>query len=76
MCSVCLYCGNESHYIRETLAGLQAQLPADQFMRLSRSAVVNLDRRKEFQPLFCGDYAVILRTGAKLTLSRNYRDRL
>ena len=71
-----IHCGNESHYVRETLASLEAQLPAEKFMRLSRSALVNLDRIKEFQPLFYGDYAVILQTGAKLTLSRNYRDRL
>jgi len=71
-----IHCGSESHYVRETLAGLEVQLPADKFMRVSRSAIVNLDRIKEFQPLFYGDYAVILQTGAKLTLSRNYRDRL
>ena len=71
-----IHCGSESHYVRETLAGLEAQLPPDKFMRVSRSAVVNLDRIKEFQPLFYGDYAVILQTGTKLTLSRNYRDRL
>ena len=71
-----IHCGSESHYVRETLAGLEAQLPAEKFMRVSRSAIVNLDRIKEFQPLFYGDYAVILQTGAKLTLSRNYRDRL
>jgi two-component system LytT family response regulator len=71
-----IHCGNESHYVRETLAGLEAQLPAEKFMRVSRSALVNLDRVKEFQPLFYGDYAVILHGGAKLTLSRNYRDRL
>jgi len=71
-----VHCGNEAHYIRETLAGLEAQLPLDKFMRLNRSVVANLDRIKEFQPLFYGDYAVLLQSGAKLTLSRNYRDRL
>jgi len=71
-----IHCGSESHYVRETLAGLEAQLPTEQFMRVSRSALVNLDRVKEFQPLFYGDYSVILQTGAKLTLSRNYRGRL
>ena len=71
-----IHCGSEPHYVRETLAGLESQLPADKFMRVSRSVLVNLDRIKEFQPLFYGDYAVILQTGAKLTLSRNYRDRL
>jgi len=71
-----IHCGSESHYVRETLASLEVQLPAETFMRVSRSAIVNLDRIKEFQPLFYGDYAVLLQTGAKLTLSRNYRDRL
>jgi len=37
---------------------------------------VKLDCVKESQPLFYGDYAVVLQTGTKLTLSRNYRDRL
>jgi two-component system LytT family response regulator len=45
-------------------------------MRISRSAMVNLDRVRELQPLFHGDYAVILLDGTKLTLSRNFRERL
>ena len=71
-----LRAGADSHYFRETLAGLEAQLPADKFLRISRSAIVNLDRVKELQPLFYGDFSVVLRNGAKLTLSRNFRDRL
>jgi two-component system LytT family response regulator len=71
-----IHCGRESHYVRETLAGLEAQLPAEQFMRVSRSALVNLDRVKEFQPLFYGDFSVLLLNGAKVAMSRNYRDRL
>src|SRR5262249_23731053 len=42
-----LHAGTESHYLRETLAGLETRLPADEFMRISRSAIVNLDRIKE-----------------------------
>ena len=69
-------CAGEAHYVRETLAGLEAQLPAEKFMRVSRSALVNLDRVKEFQPLFYGDYSVLLLNGAKLSMTRNYRGRL
>jgi two-component system LytT family response regulator len=71
-----LHVGSETHYFRETLAGLEAQLPPETFVRISRSVVVNLDRVKELQPKFYGDYVVILEAGAKLTLSRKYRDRL
>jgi two-component system LytT family response regulator len=66
----------EAHYVRDTLAALEAQLPPEQFRRISRSAVVNLEKVKELHPLFYGDYAVLLHNGAKLTLSRHYRDRL
>jgi two-component system, LytTR family, response regulator len=71
-----LHTGSESHYFRETLAGLEVQLPATKFVRISRSALVNLDHVKEMVPKFAGDYSVILQTGVKLTLSRNFRERL
>jgi len=45
-------------------------------MRISRSVLLNLDRVKELQPLFYGDYMVILENGARLNMSRNYRDRV
>jgi two-component system LytT family response regulator len=65
-----------SHYVRDTLASLESQLPSGRFMRISRSMIVNLDRIKELQPLFYGDYAVILKDGSRLSMSRSYRDRL
>src|SRR5206468_8706087 len=68
--------GGVSHQMRETITGLETQLPSDRFMRISRSVIVNLDRIKELQPMFYGDYAVILQSGTRLTLSRNFRDRL
>lgn len=71
-----LHAGQESHYVRETLTSLETQLSPDKFMRISRSMLVNLERIKELQPLFYGDYAVVLRDGSKLNMSRNYRDRL
>lgn len=71
-----LHAGKETHYFRETLAGLESQLPAEKFARISRSVIVNLDRVKELQPKFYGDYLVVLHNGEKLTLSRNYRGRL
>jgi two-component system LytT family response regulator len=71
-----LHVGAASHLFRETLSALEADLPPDRFLRISRSAIVNLDAVKELQPLFYGDYAVILRDGRQLTLSRNYRERV
>src|SRR5439155_3968853 len=71
-----LHLGNESHLHRETLAALEARFPADKFMRISRSTMVNIERIKELQPMFHGEYTVILRNGTRLTLSRGYREKL
>lgn len=71
-----LHAGTDAHYLRETLARLEAQLPAGKFMRISRSAIVNLDRVKELQPLFYGDYTVILHDGVRLNMSRGFRSQL
>ncbi len=73
---VTLHVGTETHMLRETMNRLEARLPAAKFIRISRSTIVNLERIKELQPLFHGDYVVILRNGTKLTLSRGYRDKL
>ena len=70
-----LHVGRESHMIRETMNGIEAKLDPDKFLRIHRSTVVNIDRIKELHPMFSGDYAVILRNGTELALSRNYRDR-
>lgn len=71
-----LHVGTHSHLIRETMSSISARLPEEQFVRISRTAIVNLSRVKELQPLFHGEYSVLLTTGAKLTLSRSYRDQL
>lgn len=70
-----LHVGRDSHMIRETMNGIEAKLDPDKFLRIHRSTVVNIDRIKELQPMFSGDYAVILRDGTELALSRNYRER-
>lgn len=69
-----LHVGNESHMHRETLTALAERLPSRKFLRISRSTIVNVERIKELQPLFHGEYAVILRNGKTLTLSRSYRE--
>jgi two-component system LytT family response regulator len=73
---VCLHAGRESHLLRGTMASVEQRLDARKFLRIHRSTIVNLDRVKELAPLFHGDYAVRLRDGTELVLSRNYREKL
>ena len=66
----------ETHLLRQTIEAIETRLAAEKFARISRSVIVNIDRIKELQPLFHGEYAVILRNGTRLTLSRSYREKL
>ena len=70
-----LHVGRESHMIRETMNGIETKLDPAKFIRIHRSTVVHIDRIKELHPMFSGDYAVMLRDGTELALSRNYRER-
>lgn len=71
-----LHIGRDGHLLRETMSHLEAKLNPDKFLRIHRSTLVNIDCIKELQPLFSGDYTVILRDGRQLTLSRSYREKL
>jgi len=71
-----LHAGPVSHMVRQTISSMEEQLDPEQFLRIHRSAVVNVARIRELRPLFSGEYGVILEGGTELTLSRNYKDRL
>ena len=71
-----LHVGKESHLLRETLNAIEARLSPDKFARISRSTIVNIERVKELQPLFHGEYSVTLQNGTRVTLSRRYRSKL
>jgi two-component system LytT family response regulator len=71
-----LHTGKESHLLRETMNSLEQKLDPARFLRIHRSTIVRIDRIAELQPLFHGDYVVVLQGGTRLTLSRGYRERL
>lgn len=63
-----------SHLIRQTMSAILAKLDPQQFKRIHRSTIVNLDHVQELQPWSGGDLIVIMRDGTRLTLSRTYRN--
>ena len=73
---VCLHAGGGSHVIRETLTNLEARLDAERFVRVHRSAIVNLDRVKDLRPTFHGEYEITLLSGTTLTSSRGCSQKL
>ena len=73
---VTLHVDAQEHLLRETLSELESRLPPRQFVRVHRTAIVNLDRIQSLVPTPHGDHRLILRDGRELTLSRTYRARL
>ena len=64
------------HVLRQTLQHMEESLGAQSFVRIHRSSIVNVDRIREIQPWFGGEYVILLRDGTKLQTSRRYRSRL
>jgi two-component system, LytTR family, response regulator len=71
-----LHVGPTSHLVRESLRTLEGKLDPELFLRVHRSAIVNIDAIRELQPWFHGDHVIILRSGTRLTCSRRYDERL
>jgi two-component system LytT family response regulator len=71
-----LHVGPDVHLLRETMTAIEAQLDPEIFFRIHRCHIVNIERVQELQPWFNGEYVVSLKTGARLTLSRGYREKL
>jgi two-component system LytT family response regulator len=58
------------------MKNLESQLDPARFVRIHRSTIVNLEKVKELQPFFRGEYVVVLHGGTTLKLSRGYRENL
>jgi two-component system LytT family response regulator len=71
-----IHVGKSWHLLRETMKHLEAQLDPARFVRIHRSTIVNLERIRELQPFFRGEYVVVLHSGVTLKLSRGYREHL
>jgi two-component system LytT family response regulator len=71
-----LHVGAKEFLLRDTLAAIEKQLDPERFARIHRSAIVQLDRVAELHPSSHGDVDVVLRGGARLILTRTWRERV
>ena len=71
-----LHVGSDAHLLRESMKNMERRLDPSTFVRIHRSAIINVDRIRELEPWFHGEYIVILRDGTRLTSSRVFSDRL
>ena len=62
--------------VRTSLRELESRLDPAVFVRVHRSAFVNLDYVQKLEPYFHGEFVITLRGGTRLTSSRTYSARL
>ena len=72
----CLHVGGDTHIMRRTLLELERDLTEEQFVRIHRSIIVNLERVRGLELQNGGDYEVVLKSKVRLPLSRRFRKRL
>lgn len=70
-----VYARREAHLIRGTMQALETKLNPEKFVRVHRSAIVNVEKIKEIHPRSNGDQDLVLQNGQQLMLSRNYREK-
>lgn len=68
--------GKDSHLLRETIGNLEHRLDPRSFLRVHRSAIVNLRHVKEVKSEPDGDALVVLKSGEQVPMSRSYRSRI
>jgi two-component system LytT family response regulator len=67
-----LHAGAARHLLQVTMNTLEASLDPREFLRIHRSAIVNLRQVKELHPVAHGEYVVVLRNGARVQSGRSY----
>jgi two-component system LytT family response regulator len=71
-----LYCSEKKYMLRGRIGDFEQSLPHETFIRIHRSALVNIDRIAEILQLPRGEYAVLLEDGTRLSLSRSFREKV
>lgn len=71
---VIVHSGEERHIIRETMASLERGLPPSEFVRLSRSLIVNISRIVELKLNVQGTYHAVLQGGKKVNVTVGLRE--
>ncbi|MEL6878182.1 MAG: LytTR family transcriptional regulator DNA-binding domain-containing protein [Pseudomonadota bacterium] len=71
---MCIYTGDNSLILRETMKDLERRLDPRRFQRVHRSTIVNLDQVRQVRPHTNGECFLVLDSGAEVKVSRSYRD--
>lgn len=70
------HAGARSCLVRMTMKALEVNLEPERFLRVHRSAAVNLDRIEKISPFQQRCYEVVLRDGTRIRISDAYKARV
>jgi two-component system LytT family response regulator len=68
--------GKDHYLLREGIGSMAERLDPERFVRIHRSAIVNIQKIRELQPCESGEYIAVLKNGKELSCSRGYRSQL
>jgi two-component system LytT family response regulator len=71
-----LHSGGRRHLVRETLKSVEARLDPAKFVRVHRSAIVNVDCVATFEPHVHGQYVLTMKDGSRIISSRSHSSKL
>ena len=71
-----IFAQGRCHLLRQPLCELEARLDPNQFVRIHRSTIVNVEKIVEMHPLFHGDFELLLTRGTRVVMSRRFRTRM
>lgn len=71
---MCIYTGDNTLILRETMKDLEKRLDPRKFQRIHRSTIVNLENVRQVKPHTNGECFLVLGSGAQVKVSRSYRD--
>jgi two-component system LytT family response regulator len=70
-----IFSGAEQYSVCSSMGAVESRLDPSLFVRIHRSAIVNMARIREAVPWFNGEHALVLQDGTELNIGRSYRDR-
>lgn len=73
---MCVHATEQTHIMRRTMKELENDLDPKKFVRVHRSAIVNIKYVQKMISHISGEYHLILNNGTELKVSRSHRDRV
>lgn len=73
---MCVHAEGKTHVMRSTMKALESELDPARFARIHRSTIVNIARVTKVCSHINGEYFLSLDCGARLKMSRTYRERI